>query len=213
LGVFQRSLDVPGVFQAMSAASDGVAALGPEESREALRYNELYAKGYPAGAPAAGLAWAEITDSRLRILDVGCGWATLAKRFDDYTGIDVSDYVIAHNRATLPGRFVVCGALDAWRVFADEVFGLVVALDVLEHFPAESLDDYLSSLAKIDSPLFLFSVCCRESGFKDANGEGLHLSVFSRDDWLFRLAGHFSVYAASELNRMQTFHVLLGRLS
>jgi SAM-dependent methyltransferase len=189
------------------------ARLRQDEQREAARYNALYARGYPAGASAAGLAWAEITEARLRVLDVGCGWAPLATRFDDYTGIDVSDYVIAHNRATLPGRFMVCGALDAWRVFADEVFGLVVALDVLEHFPAESLDDYLSSLAKIDSPLFLFSICCRPSVLKDVNGGALHLSVFSRDDWLIRLAGHFSVYAASELNRQQTFHVLLGRLS
>ena len=193
----------------MNAMKPEPIVLGAEEAVEADRYNALYAQGYPAGAPAAGLEWAGLVDRALRVLDIGCGWATLARRFDHYVGIDVSDYVIARNRATQPGRFEVCGALDAWRLFDGESFDLVLAADVLEHFPLATLDTYLANLAKLDAPLFLFSICCRASGFKDSKGEGLHLSVLPRAGWLERLAPYFDVISLSESNRQQTFHVLL----
>lgn len=182
-----------------------------EEQLEGQKYDHLYSHGYPAGGVGWPINWAEKRDANLKVLDIGCGRGILSPIYKDYTGIDVSKVVIQENEKKLKGRFINCGALEASETFKDERFDLVVSLDVLEHFPKESIDKYLESISRIQTNEFLFAICCRESGYKDKDGHGLHLTVMDKDAWLEHLNKFFTIIKHSDLNRQKTFCVLLTR--
>jgi cyclopropane fatty-acyl-phospholipid synthase-like methyltransferase len=182
-----------------------------EEQREGQKYDYLYEHGYPAGGPGWPIKWADRSSPDLKILDIGCGRGLLSTRYKDYTGIDVSQFVIDSNKSKLKGRFERCGALEASELFKAEQFDLAVSLDVLEHFPKDNIDAYLEGISRINAKEFLFAICCRESGYKDKDGHGLHLTVMEKDKWIEHLSKFFVVKSHSDMNRQKTFCILLEK--
>ncbi len=186
------------------------------EQVESIRYNTLYANGYPAGGPGWPLSWATKNYPELApkgsgsILDVGCGLGVLANHFKHYTGIDVSTWAIEYCQTNYTvGKFFVCGVISAPNAFMGEYFSNVVSFDVLEHIPEDHLEESLNALASINTGGFLFSICCRPSGLLGPNGENLHPTVLTLDQWLHRLNRYFGVVGYSEYNEQRTFCVLL----
>lgn len=180
-----------------------------EEIQEGQKYDILYANRYPAGGVGWPLKWSGKSIRNLRVLDIGCGHGLLAGTYSDYTGIDVSEYIVAEASKKKTGRFLVCGALDAYEMFQNEMFDLVLALDVLEHFPRANLEEYLEKISRVRTKEFLFAICCRESGYRDTDGKSLHLSVMNKDEWMCLLSKYFTIHRSSELNAKKTFCVLV----
>jgi SAM-dependent methyltransferase len=78
--------------------------------------------------------WRDITrhfDPRLRLLDIGCGGAWLARHFADYTGIDSSPDAVS--AAVAAGHAVIEGDVSGSLPFDDQSFDGVVMKDLLEH--------------------------------------------------------------------------------
>jgi SAM-dependent methyltransferase len=181
-----------------------------EEVIESEKYDFLYEKGYPPGDPISPIKWANKEDENLKILDIGCGRGVLSNKFKDYTGIDVSGFVIElNNKKRLNGKYYNCGILNAKNLFKDIKFDLAVALDVLEHLPKTNLDEYLHSLSQINAKEFLFSICCRDSFFRDKDNNSLHLTILTREEWVDNLNKYFDIINVSELNKQKTFSILL----
>jgi 2-polyprenyl-3-methyl-5-hydroxy-6-metoxy-1,4-benzoquinol methylase len=94
----------------------------------------------------AGLALVEEYASGRRLLDFGCAVGTFLSMAADagweVSGVDISDYAVAHCRDTL-GFDARCGELkDAG--FASETFDVVTMWDVIEH-----LTDPVAQLAEV----------------------------------------------------------------
>jgi SAM-dependent methyltransferase len=90
----------------------------------------------------------QIPDSKLSILDVGCGTGAnleMLKQFGEAEGVDVSDDALEFCR--LKGLKVHKGLAESLP-FADESFDLVTALDVVEH-----LDDDIAGLKEMNRVL------------------------------------------------------------
>jgi SAM-dependent methyltransferase len=90
----------------------------------------------------------KIPNSKLSILDVGCGTGAnleMLKQFGDAEGVDVSDDALEFCR--LKGLKVHKGLAESLP-FADESFDLVTALDVVEH-----LDDDIAGLKEMNRVL------------------------------------------------------------
>jgi SAM-dependent methyltransferase len=90
----------------------------------------------------------QIPNSKLSILDVGCGTGAnleMLKQFGDAEGVDVSDDALEFCR--LKGLKVHKGLAESLP-FADESFDLVTALDVVEH-----LDDDIAGLKEMNRVL------------------------------------------------------------
>lgn len=169
-------------------------------------YNELYEKGYPTGGPGFPISWSGIDCSQLRCLDIGCGHAVLCKRFKHYTGCDISDYIISEDLLKYPESDFF--PIDAkFCHLMKREFDIVLAIDTLEHFPSEEIEQYLESISKVNTRMFLFSICCRPAGIKGIDGEQLHTCIKSREEWIELLDRYFNIIDKSELNRQQTFCV------
>jgi SAM-dependent methyltransferase len=90
----------------------------------------------------------QIPNSKLSILDVGCGTGAnleMLKQFGEAEGVDVSDDALEFCR--LKGLKVHKGLAESLP-FADESFDLVTALDVVEH-----LDDDIAGLKEMNRVL------------------------------------------------------------
>lgn len=168
-------------------------------------YNELYKRGYPHGGLGFPISWSGYDCKTMTALDVGCGHGNLAGYFREYVGVDISDYVIKENSGKYQtGIFYAMDIINVGQFFGTP-FDVVLAIDVLEHFEKEKIDDYLKAIAGIPAREYLFSICCRESGFKDMNGNGLHLCVMSMPEWLKTIEKYFEIIAVSEMNAQKTF--------
>jgi 2-polyprenyl-3-methyl-5-hydroxy-6-metoxy-1,4-benzoquinol methylase len=177
--------------------------------RNRIKYNNLYKNGYPHGGLGFPITWSGINRKYLRCLDVGCGCGLLGRQFKDYVGIDISDYVIAENKKKYSELdFVVMDAKDLNNKFGK--YDIVIALDVLEHFPKEEINVYLKAISKVDTEVFLFSICCRESAW--GGHRDLHTCLMSMEQWLDLLKKYFKITDSSELNRQQTFCVKAEKL-
>jgi len=174
-------------------------------------YNHLYKNGYPHGGLGFPIGWSGIDCKSLSCLDIGCGHGVLGMRFKEYIGVDISDYIIEENKKKYPKLSFV--TMDAKDVFCIEKrFDIVIAIDVLEHFPENEIEKYLKSISLLDSGMFLFSICCRSSGFRGMNGKELHTCIKSTKDWICLLWKFFIVRETSELNKQQTFCVKAEKL-
>ena len=146
----------------------------------------------------------------LRVLDVGCGFATTSARIqhlgNDVTGIDESEDVVSVAQSRL-GRIVRADLQDFDRVskeLGDARFDVMIFADVLEHlsWPLSALRRYLGWLSENGSVIVslpnvgLWSVRFAhlagrweyaETGVLD----GTHLRFFTRRSarWLLREAG------------------------
>jgi cyclopropane fatty-acyl-phospholipid synthase-like methyltransferase len=175
-------------------------------------YNHLYKNGYPHGGLGFPIEWSGIDCSKLSVIDLGCGHGILCKRFKEYVGIDFSSVVIKEDTAKYPNvKFYVMDIIDV-NNYISEYFDLVLAIDVLEHLPKDKIEDYLKAISEINGNEYLFSICCRESGFKDMNGNNLHLCVIDKNDWIKLLSKYFNVINTSDYNSQKTFCVKLRKL-
>jgi len=172
---------------------------------QSLVYNELYKNGYPHGGLGFPLTWAGVFPKELNCLDIGCGHGILCKRFKKYVGVDISDYVIEENKKKYPG--IEFYAKDAKDIKDERIFDVVLAIDTLEHFPEKEIEWYLEAISKITTEYYLFSICCRKSGYKASDGGELHTCLLNQGQWLELLANYFIIRRCSEMNRQQTFCV------
>lgn len=160
--------------------------------QEDTKYSKLYESGYPAGQPDSLVDWAYPRTQRTeRTIDLGCGRAGLASRFDDYTGVDVSEYVVKANRVKYPSKIFYHGSLHELDFLNDDEFINAFCADVMEHIPEENVDDVLSSIAGLNVERFFFGISTRPSKILDDNGNNLHLTIQDGLWWSERMAEFF----------------------
>lgn len=159
-------------------------------SAEDERYSALYKRGYGPARPmeVVRLAGCRPHD---RAIDLGCGRAALAEFFGDYTGVDVSSFVIAQNRLDKKGVFVHA-SLDDLAALRGQVFDVAVCADVMEHVPTSRVGGVLHSIAALDAKRHIFAICCRPSVTMGPQGENLHPTVMPPSWWLAALSKFFA---------------------
>jgi SAM-dependent methyltransferase len=117
--------------------------------------NELLYRCKVAALRAALVAAGRSAGARFSALDAGCGQGYFARFYRDeypsatYVGVDISDRVIDHLRAALPGAEFYRADLSQWSDPAGRSFDVVQCVDVLQMI----LDDRLASdvLARLSS--------------------------------------------------------------
>lgn len=153
---------------------------------EDQKYSALYQKGYGDAQPirvveAVGCKPEEVT------LDLGCGHAVLSNYFTDYTGVDVSSYVIEDNKQK-KGKYIHSSLHE----YQDERrYDNIISTDVLEHLPEDIIDQTLQSIINLKANRFIFSISCRPSVTLSLKGEQLHLTVKEPSWWKAKLMNYF----------------------
>lgn len=99
------------------------------------------------------------------LLDVGCGvgaWLETARQLgvEDFLGVD-GDYVDAGQLVIPRDRFVAADLARPWD--AGRRFDLVMSLEVAEHLPPSSADEFVHTLAR-HGDVVLFSAAAVEQG-------------------------------------------------
>ncbi|QDT75385.1 class I SAM-dependent methyltransferase [Lacipirellula limnantheis] len=138
---------------------------------------------------AALAAWAKEFGRPLRIVDVGCGDASLAAKsfavapIEHYIGVDIAESSIEQARATTAawnGRVeLICGNLfDALHGLADESANVVLASHSLHHFSTADKVKLLREIGRVLEPggVLLWIDAVRDEGE-------------SRDEFVNGLAG------------------------
>ncbi|MBE3092786.1 MAG: methyltransferase domain-containing protein [Chloroflexi bacterium] len=87
-----------------------------------------------------------------RVLEIGCAYGYIVKFLNELGieahGVDISNYAIEHS------KHKNCIKLDVMKErlpFEDNSFDLIIIIDVLEHFPEDSLDFVFSELKRVGS--------------------------------------------------------------
>lgn len=146
---------------------------------ERERYQQLYAKGYPAGNPERLIVWAGAKLEE-KVIDFGCGRGTLARIFSLYTGVDFASNAFP-KRHGAEQSFVEANLDKLPDTIGSQRFDLGVCADVMEHIKPEEVDHTLISIMFTNCNRLLFAICCRESNWQDEKGQ-LHLTV-ERPEW------------------------------
>ena len=92
-----------------------------------------------------------------RVLDVGCGPGTNARRFAgvDYTGVDINERYLAIARAKHGGRFVqadLTNAASAAQLASLGTFDTILVNSFLHHLPDDVVARLLQQLARLLGP-------------------------------------------------------------
>ena len=176
--------------------------MGNWEENEGEKYSLLYEDGYPDGNPVRVAEWARLSklDS---VIDLGCGLGVLVDFFDNYTGVDVSNYVIERNIGSnniLRGnqykdkRFSVCGLSNIHNSnIGLETYDVGICADVIEHIPPDFLNDVLYSISQLNCNTFVFSVSTRASKLLAKDGSNLHLTVMTYEEWIPLFEKYFDI--------------------
>lgn len=144
-------------------------------SEEKRRYDYLYSRGYSSGNPELLVRHFDIRPES-KVLDIGCGNATLRYYFEDYTGVDISGVKIEELKNDGgPGTFYEGDFQTA--IFIDDDFDVVICNDVLEHLPPWRVGMAISDLALFENSLIVASICCRKAGTRDQDGLQVHRTV------------------------------------
>lgn len=168
--------------------------------KEDERYSHLYSNNYPIGNPM-GIVTRYKLQKNQKCLDLGCGRATLSNYFTDYTGVDVSSYIIEQNKKTKKGIFYNC-SLDDISMLKNNQYEVIICSDVMEHIPENKLDGVLYSISKMSTKMFYFDISLRKSVFLDSQGNNLHLSVLSKDTWLNYFQKYFTIISSELKNTL-----------
>jgi len=154
------------------------------------RYSDLYSKGYPSGNPKRFIPLYGLQPDA-SCIDLGCGPAAMSQFFSDYTGVDISRYVIEINRQLKQGNYYhqsLCSLDNITRHF-----NYAICSDVMEHIPHEHVETALASIAGLDADYFYFAISTRPSAILDLQGHNLHLSVLPAEEWGKLLSRHFTI--------------------
>ncbi len=159
--------------------------------REDRKYSTLYRdRNYPIGPVMEVVkAFNYLRDEKT--VDLGCGRGALSEYFVDYTGVDVSRWVVDDCRRRLARTFHHSSLHDLECLRGQE-FDLAICSDVMEHIPPDKVDDVLAEIACVKAKRFAFSIATHEAKWKDEQGENLHLSVWSALAWTELMRKHFS---------------------
>ncbi len=126
------------------------------------------------------------------ILDAGVGkggFYSLVKNGYDVYGIEPSKVAIEKFHKDDNRIKKIC-IQDIPSHFSEELFDVVVCLDVLEHIPPDDIDLTLSSLAFCGKKYLIFSIANHQSVW---DGLPLHVSIFSFEEWEEKLKKYFNV--------------------
>lgn len=157
---------------------------------EDKKYSWLYERSYPPGNPMGCVKKYSLPNT-LSCIDLGCGRASLSTYFNNYTGVDVSEYIISKNKKTRSGKYHH-SSLDELD-FIQDYFDIAICSDVMEHIPPEELDSVLSSISNLKVETYFFVISTRKSVLLDEDNNNLHLSVFSSDFWRKKLNIFFTI--------------------
>lgn len=163
---------------------------------EDKRYSALYEKGYGPANPK-GIAKIAGCSGSEKVIDLGCGEATLSDLFKNYTGVDISSFVIEKNRKSKAGTFIHANLDQVWK-FSDEHYDVAICSDVMEHIPPSKVRHTIQSLSTIPADRFLFGICCRKSVTLGPDGENLHPTVMPPSWWKSELSKVFQVTTLEE---------------
>lgn len=164
------------------------------KEKETEKYNWLYKeKGY--AKKSDDLPYKLIREFKIgkyqRCIDIGCGRASLSNYFTEYTGVDISDYIINENRKTRKGIYIH-SSIDNLDVVSND-YDVAICSDVMEHIPPQKINDVLESISKIKCNYFFFSISTRPSKILSKENENLHLSVFSNTKWKSIMNNYFKI--------------------
>ena len=160
-------------------------------SDEEEKYSRLYQNGYPAGRPFKCVKYFDI-DLADTLIDLGCGPGEWSKQAKQYTGIDISSYVIEQNKLKNSGTYYQSCLTDLDGL-TGEHFVNGVCFDVMEHIPPEHIFPTLKSISSLDIGTWYFAICTRKSKKLDQDGNNLHLTIRSDEWWQKRLSDFFEI--------------------
>ena len=157
------------------------------------KYSWLYENGYPIGNPMRIVNKYGLLKEQ-SCIDLGCGRASLSKYFISYTGVDVSKYIIEHNKKARSGDYFH-GSLDKLSHirFNRSNFDIAICSDVMEHIPETEVSNVLRAISNLDAKAFYFAISTRKSVLLDKENKNLHLSVFSSDKWASLISEFLSI--------------------
>ena len=158
---------------------------------EEAKYSRLYRNGYPAGRPLKCIRYFDI-DIGSKLIDLGCGTGELSKSFKNYTGVDLSSYIIEQNKILNSGDYFESCLTDLSGLEGD-VFDVGVCFDVLEHLPPDRVQETIESISKLSVGAMYFAICIRKSKKLDQEGNNLHLTIRNDKWWKNELVKHFEV--------------------
>lgn len=168
---------------------------------EDSKYSWLYENNYPIGAPMRIIKKYNIKSAE-KCIDLGCGRASLSMHFSDYTGVDVSNYIIEHNKKTRIGTFIHCSLDDLANI--TEKYDVAICSDVMEHIPKNEIDNVLKSISSLISSHFYFAISTRKSVLLDKEGNNLHLSVLTSEEWKKHITKYFKILDEESINSLYT---------
>jgi cyclopropane-fatty-acyl-phospholipid synthase len=139
--------------------------LGPTMAYSAGSWNEPANRDTLDAAQERKLDWhldAVRADGAARLLEVGCGWGSLARRLVvrradvSYLGLTLSEVQAGYIRARYPSHIDV--QVVPWQEFSPEVrFDGIVSIEALEHFASHTAD----RAARIAAYREFFAFCAR----------------------------------------------------
>jgi len=157
------------------------------------KYSWLYENGYPIGNPMRIVNRYKLLNNQICI-DLGCGRASLSKHFEFYTGVDISKYIIEHNKKTRSGHYIHSSLDELYKIKLNyNNFDIAICSDVMEHIPEPEVVNVLSSISKLNVRDFYFAISTRKSVLLDKNKNNLHLSVFTSNTWNSLISKFFSI--------------------
>ena len=144
------------------------------------KYSWLYKNNYPIGQPMRVVKKFNL-DKNLSCIDLGCGRASLSTHFTNYTGVDVSEYIIEFNKLNRSGKYIHASLDDLSPI--DDFYDVAICSDVMEHLPPDQIKNVLKSISSLSVKDFYFVISTRKSFILDKEKKNLHLSVFSASVW------------------------------
>lgn len=165
------------------------------------KYSWLYKNNYPIGQPMRVVKMFNLSPE-LSCIDLGCGRASLSKYFVNYTGVDVSEYIINLNKLKRDGSYLHA-SLDSLD-FITDLYDIAICSDVMEHIPPEEVDNVIRSISSLSVVDYYFVISTRKSVILDKDKKNLHLSVFPAAIWRSKLLKYFEISSEETLASLYT---------